>query len=82
MQEKPRKWTNMYQHVMIQVFSHLTGKDKSSAALTCKSWYQAFLHPGHWTSIAINLKDLDFQSVLKVNEAISCNLKSISIDCF
>ncbi|XP_076808316.1 F-box/LRR-repeat protein 8-like [Clavelina lepadiformis] len=42
-------WTNIPQHILVEIFSYLHVNDRLNASLVCKAWSDCFHHPKLWS---------------------------------
>ncbi|XP_058065276.1 uncharacterized protein LOC131214943 [Anopheles bellator] len=47
------RWSNLPDHILERIFSHLTLKERYYASLTCYGWYRAFYLPHVWSSFLV-----------------------------
>uniref|UniRef100_A0A182IL67 Uncharacterized protein n=1 Tax=Anopheles atroparvus TaxID=41427 RepID=A0A182IL67_ANOAO len=48
-----RQWSNLPDHILERIFSHLTIKERYYASLTCFGWYRAFYLPHVWSNFLV-----------------------------
>ncbi|XP_035919184.1 uncharacterized protein LOC118517306 [Anopheles stephensi] len=47
------QWSNLPDHILERIFSHLTIKERYYASLTCYGWYRAFYLPHVWSNFLV-----------------------------
>lgn len=59
------KWKNLPDHIIVNIFGHLSLSDRYHASLTCKSWQQCFHSQYLWRKFVFTLNQLDVYENMK-----------------
>ncbi|XP_038069957.1 F-box/LRR-repeat protein 8-like isoform X2 [Patiria miniata] len=55
--DSEKRWSDLPDHIVINILSYLPLTDRCSASLTCKNWYECFDDPTLWRRFTFHFKN-------------------------
>ncbi|XP_038073294.1 F-box only protein 33-like [Patiria miniata] len=52
---EPSNWSQLPHTAVVNMFSHLSHRDRARASSTCKSWRDCYFHPSFWRRVDLEL---------------------------